>query len=78
MTASNLRANRQRLLGRIEALGEIGATPEGGVRRLALTDEDKAGRDLLLDWLRQAGLTPQIDAIGNIFAVRPGREDLRR
>lgn len=76
MTASNLRANRQRLLARIEALGAVGATPEGGVRRLALTDEDKAGRDQMLDWLRQAGLTPQIDTIGNIFAVRPGREDL--
>jgi N-carbamoyl-L-amino-acid hydrolase len=35
--------------------------------RLALSDEDKAGRDLLVGWMREAGLAVTVDAIGNIF-----------
>jgi N-carbamoyl-L-amino-acid hydrolase len=30
------------------AMAEIGATPAGGSGRLALSDEDKAGRDLFV------------------------------
>jgi beta-ureidopropionase / N-carbamoyl-L-amino-acid hydrolase len=66
----------QRLLDRIEKLGQIGATLEGGVRRLALSDEDKVGRDLVIEWMRDAGLVIQVDTIGNIFGTRPGKTDL--
>lgn len=78
MTAShrNLQLSAERLLARIESLGAVGATPEGGVRRLALTAEDKAGRDLVLHWMHEAGLDVRIDGIGNIVGLRPGREDL--
>lgn len=71
-----LRLSERRLMARIEALGAVGATPEGGVRRLALTDEDKAGRDQVVAWMRDAGLTVRIDQIGNIVGIRPGRDDL--
>ncbi|MBO6521263.1 MAG: M20 family metallo-hydrolase [Rhodospirillales bacterium] len=54
-------------------LAEIGATPRGGVRRIALTDEDKRARDLFCDWARDAGCDIRVDTIGNIFARRPGR-----
>ena len=54
-------------------LAKVGATPKGGVRRLALTDLDLQGRDLVVRWLREAGLTLTVDRIGNIFARRPGR-----
>lgn len=64
--------SEQRLLARMEELGAIGATPEGGVRRLALSDEDRAGRERLIDWMRDAGLDVQIDRIGNIFGTRKG------
>ena len=40
-----LPVNGDRLIGRLKALGQIGALPEGGVCRLALTPEDGAGRD---------------------------------
>jgi N-carbamoyl-L-amino-acid hydrolase len=50
--------------------------PGGGNCRLALSEEDRAGRDLLVRWMRELGLTVTIDAIGNIFGVRGSRENL--
>jgi beta-ureidopropionase / N-carbamoyl-L-amino-acid hydrolase len=69
------RIDRDRLLGRFETFNRIGALPGGGVCRLALSDEDRAGRDLLVRWMRDLGLSVTIDAIGNIIGVRRGRED---
>jgi N-carbamoyl-L-amino-acid hydrolase len=63
------------LLDRIARLAEIGAIPGGGCARLALTDEDKAGRDLVGSWMRDLALDVSVDAIGNVFAVRKGTED---
>ena len=56
-------------------LAQIGATPKGGVCRLALTDLDKQGRDLFVRWCTDAGCTVTVDAMGNIFARRPGRNN---
>lgn len=56
-------------------LAAIGATPKGGVCRLALTDLDRQGRDLVCGWLREAGCSISVDPIGNIFARRRGRND---
>ena len=74
--SSNLRINLDRLMGRIFRLGEIGALPGGGVKRLALTDEDRQGRDLVAGWMRELGLSVSVDRIGNMWGVRPGEEDL--
>ena len=54
----------------------MGTTPEGGVRRLALTDADKQGRDLVVKWMDELGMKVKVDQIGNIFAVRDGQQDL--
>ena len=70
------RIDRDRLIRRLEIFNQIGALPGGGNCRLALSDEDRAGRDLLAAWMRELGLTVTIDAIGNIIGVRRGREDL--
>src|SRR6185295_1141604 len=64
------------LLGNIEALAGIGAIEGGGCARLALTDEDKAGRDLVVGWMTALGLEVRIDAIGNLIGLRAGRENL--
>ena len=48
----DLRINGERLLGRIEELALIGAIDGGGSCRLALTDEDRAGRDLVVTWMK--------------------------
>src|SRR5947209_3191760 len=64
--------DRKRLEQTIEELGRIGATERGGLTRLALSDEDKRGRDLLVRWMREAGLRVSVDQMGNIFGERPG------
>jgi N-carbamoyl-L-amino-acid hydrolase len=71
-----LRVDGARLLANLFELGAIGATAEGGCCRLALTDEDGAGRDLVCRWMRELGLQVQIDPIGNIFGLRAGTEDV--
>jgi N-carbamoyl-L-amino-acid hydrolase len=57
----------------MEDLGRIGATERGGLTRVALTDEDKRGRDLLVRWMREAGLRVTVDQMGNIFGERAGQ-----
>lgn len=71
-----LQLNERRLLGALQELAEIGAIEGGGCARLALTDEDRAGRDLVVGWMKAAGLDIRIDAIGNVIGVRAGRENL--
>src|SRR5207245_1405311 len=70
------RIDLNRLLGRLDAFNRIGALPGGGNCRLALSDEDRAGRDLLVRWMRDLGLAVTVDAIGNIIGVRGGGEDV--
>ena len=60
------RIDRERLLGRLDSFNRIGALPGGGNCRLALSDEDRAGRDLLVRWMRELDLAVTVDAIGNI------------
>lgn len=69
--------NGQRLWERIEQLGGIGAyddvrTGIRGVRRIALTDDEVAGRNLVMGWMREQGLTISVDPIGNVYARRDG------
>ena len=64
-----LRINEDRLLNRINELGEIGRNEKGQLTRLALTDEDKAGRDLLVSWFKSLDLKVEIDSFGNIFGT---------
>ncbi|MBA3296151.1 MAG: Zn-dependent hydrolase, partial [Acidobacteria bacterium] len=67
----SLRVDGGRLWRSLMELAEIGATPKGGVRRLALTDVDRQGRDLVVGWLRATGSCIEIDGAGNILATRP-------
>lgn len=57
------------LLHRLAELGSTGRDEQGRLCRLAGTDADKAGRDLVIHWARQLGLEVLIDRIGNIYAV---------
>jgi N-carbamoyl-L-amino-acid hydrolase len=73
MNPDKLMINGSRLWDSLMELAQIGATQKGGVKRLALTDLDKQGRDLVTGWAKQAGLTITVDKIGNVFMRREGR-----
>jgi N-carbamoyl-L-amino-acid hydrolase len=74
--ASELRIDIERLTGRLAALAEIGGIGgTEGCTRLALTDEDKQGRDLVVTWMRDLGLDVRVDHIGNVTGLLPGATD---
>jgi len=55
-------------------LAAIGATPAGGVCRLALSPEEAKARSLIAEWAREAGWSVTTDPIGNLFIRRQGLE----
>lgn len=65
--------NRARLLDRIDRLAAVNRLEDSSCCRLALTDADRDGRDLVMGWMKDAGLQVHVDQIGNIIGVRPGR-----
>ena len=69
-----LRIDGTRLWDSLMEMARIGATDKGGCNRQALTDEDRRGRDLFVDWAQDAGCSVEIDQIGNVFATRTGRD----
>jgi N-carbamoyl-L-amino-acid hydrolase len=73
----NLAIDGGRLWTSLMEMATIGATPKGGVCRLALTDLDRLSRALFVRWCEKAGCTVSVDAVGNIFARRPGKDDSR-
>ncbi len=62
----------ERLVADLEALAAVGDTGDGGNCRLALTDEDAGGRELVMGWMRALGLDVRVDRIGNVVATRAG------
>jgi hypothetical protein len=68
-----IHVNAQRLWTTLEMLAQIGGTPAGGVTRLALSEEDRIARNLLRDWALEAGLTCDVDSMGNMFIRRVGK-----
>ncbi|GHV54689.1 Zn-dependent hydrolase [Deltaproteobacteria bacterium] len=67
--------NQDRLWDSLQTHGKIGGTPDGGVCREALSPADKAGRDVFVQWCREAGLDVAWDKIGTIYATRPGKDN---
>lgn len=76
MSTDALCIDARRLQARLDALAQIGAIDDGGCCRLALSDEDRRGRDQVVAWMHELGLLVQVDAIGNVFGRRAGRLDL--
>ncbi|WP_121820267.1 Zn-dependent hydrolase [Halostella salina] len=75
MTAdTSVTVDGDRFRDRFDAFNEIGATEAGGVNRPALSDANKQARDRLVEWFREAGLDVRVDAMGNIFGRREGRD----
>jgi N-carbamoyl-L-amino-acid hydrolase len=72
MSLDGVRINQDRLWRDLMDMAKIGATPKGGVARLALTELDRRARDLFVSWCREAGCALRVDRIGNVFARRAG------
>lgn len=70
-----VKISAQRLYQSLMDLAKIGATPKGGNCRLALTELDGQGRDLVTGWMRAAGMAITVDQVGNIFGRRGGRDN---
>lgn len=63
------------LIRRLSELGQSGRGSNGELSRLAGSDADKAGRDLVVSWMKSAGLVVSIDRIGNIFGTWPSLDN---
>jgi N-carbamoyl-L-amino-acid hydrolase len=78
MTASiGLSIDKKGLLGAIEELARINRQPDGSCRRIALTEADRLGRDLLVKWMRELDLEIGVDQIGNIFGTYRGQSNAK-
>jgi N-carbamoyl-L-amino-acid hydrolase len=77
VTHTHLSIDEASLLGSLEELARINRQPDGSCRRVALTDADRSGRDLLVRWMHELGLDVRVDQIGNIFGAYGGRLDAR-
>ncbi len=64
-----MQIDAKRLMRRLHQLGDSARGPDGQLSRLALSDQDKSGRELIIEWMEEADLTVSIDAIGNIFGA---------
>lgn len=71
------RCDGARLAADLAALARIGATPDGGVTRLAFSPEDREARALVASWMRDAGLEVRSDAAGNLIGRREGLSERR-
>lgn len=69
-----MKINEQRLRSRMNAINNVAVTEEGGMMRLALSDSDKKARDLLISWIKEAGMEVRIDDLGTIQGYLPGKD----
>ncbi|MHA6645492.1 arginase family protein [Mesorhizobium sp. A623] len=71
----NLTIDPQRLWDTLNETASFGSTAKGGIKRLALTDEDRQVRDWFKAQCEVLGCSVEIDEVGNMFARRPGRNN---
>jgi N-carbamoyl-L-amino-acid hydrolase len=71
---TNRRVDGGRLWASLMEMARIGATPKGGVNRLALTDLDRESRHLFQRWAEAAGCRVSVDRMGSMFARREGSD----
>lgn len=72
-TASSLFINGDRLSQTLAVLATIGRLPNGGVRRISYSAEDRRARQQVRQWMEAAGMAVRIDTAGNMIGTYPGR-----
>jgi len=73
---TELRINHERLHHRIYDLAKIGQQPSGSIRRLAFTPEDLQAREVVKQWMLEAGMSVRTDAAGNLIGRYPGQNQM--
>lgn len=76
-SGAHLRVNKDRFWNSLMEISRFGATENGGVTRLTLSKEAGEARDLLIAWCKAEGCSVTIDGIGNVFALRWGKDPSR-
>ena len=69
-----MKINETRLKKRMDEINGISVTEDGGMMRLALSDSDKKARDLLVAWMKAAGMEVKVDDMGTVYGVLKGTE----
>ncbi|GAE34815.1 beta-ureidopropionase [Halalkalibacter akibai JCM 9157] len=75
MQTQKLLVNGERLKKELETFANFGRTPNNGVTRLALSEEDRLARDYFCKCCDQLGMNVKVDDMGSIWATLPGVED---
>ncbi|OQP03441.1 Zn-dependent hydrolase [Geobacillus sp. 44B] len=64
----------ERLWQRLMELGEIGRQPMGGITRLSFTKEERAAKEKVAAYMKEAGLFVYEDAAGNLIGRKEGTD----
>jgi hydantoinase/carbamoylase family amidase len=72
VNTSDVRVDGDRVIARLDALAAIGRDPRGGLSRFAYTPEHAEACGLVAGWMREAGLDPFLDGVGNLIGASPG------
>ncbi|MEQ6356330.1 Zn-dependent hydrolase [Lysinibacillus sp. M3] len=70
------KCNSRRLQELIEQFSQFGATENGGVTRLSLSNEDVLARNYFCECCDELGMDIKVDDMGNIYAILPGKKDV--
>ncbi len=70
------KCNSRRLQELIEQFSQFGATENGGVTRLSLSDEDVLARNYFCECCEALGMDIDVDDMGNIYATLAGKKDV--
>lgn len=69
MTSNDISIDTPRLMRNLKELGDAGRGKDNRLVRLAASDADKEGRDLLIEWMKELDMVIDIDQVGNIFGT---------
>ncbi|WP_156291392.1 M20 family metallo-hydrolase [Oceanobacillus salinisoli] len=67
--------NGERLATRLYELSKIGSLESGGITRLGYSTEEKQAKELVIGWMKEAGLEVTMDGAGNVFGRLEGKEN---
>lgn len=68
-----MKINIDRVISRLEEIYQCGKQDDGTYTRMAYSKEDIKGRETFMNYFRNLGLTPRIDAAGNIVVRKEGK-----